>query len=82
MAVIPHTLYSPDLAPCDFFLFPKMILKLKGRWFDTSEKIQAKSSRVLDNLTEKGCQEALLKWRRHWDQCLHVGGYYFKGDGD
>jgi len=29
MAVIPHPLYSPDLAPCDFFLFPKMKLKLK-----------------------------------------------------
>jgi len=23
MAVIPHPPYSPDLAPCDFFLFPK-----------------------------------------------------------
>jgi hypothetical protein len=30
MAVIPHPLYSPDLAPCDFFLFPKLKLKLKG----------------------------------------------------
>jgi hypothetical protein len=29
MAVIPHPPYSPDLAPCDFFLFPKMEQKLK-----------------------------------------------------
>jgi len=28
--VIPHPPYSTDLAPCDFFLFPKTILKLKG----------------------------------------------------
>jgi hypothetical protein len=28
---ILHTPYSPDLAPCDFFLLPKMILKPKGR---------------------------------------------------
>jgi hypothetical protein len=48
MAVIPHPLYSPDLAPCDFFLFPKMKLKLKERRFDTTEKIQAESQRVLD----------------------------------
>jgi hypothetical protein len=27
--VIPHPPYSPDLAPCDFFLFPKIKLKLK-----------------------------------------------------
>ena len=35
----PHPPYSPDLAPCDFFLFPKMKLKLKGRRFDTIEEI-------------------------------------------
>jgi hypothetical protein len=53
MAVIPHSPYSPDLAPCDFFIFPKMKLKLKGRRFDTIEEIQTESQRVLDTLTEK-----------------------------
>jgi hypothetical protein len=31
MAVVPHPPCSPDLAPCDFFLFSKMKMKLKGR---------------------------------------------------
>jgi hypothetical protein len=44
-AVIPHPPHSPDLAPCDFFLFPKMKLKLKGRRFDTTDEIQAESQR-------------------------------------
>jgi hypothetical protein len=35
-----------DLASCDFFLFPKIKLKLKGRRFDTTEEIQAESQRV------------------------------------
>jgi hypothetical protein len=48
MAVIPHLPYSPDLAPCDFFLFPKMKLNLKGLRFDTMEEIQAESPTVLD----------------------------------
>jgi hypothetical protein len=48
MAVIPHPPYSPDLAPCDFFLFPKMKLKMKRRRRDTIEEIQAESQRVLD----------------------------------
>jgi transposase len=48
IAVIPHPPYSPDLAPCDFFLFPKMKLKLKGRRFDTIEEIQAETQKVLD----------------------------------
>jgi hypothetical protein len=31
MAVVPHPPYSPDLAPCDFFLLPRMKSKPKGR---------------------------------------------------
>ena len=31
MTVIPHPPYSPDLAPCDFFLFPKLKLRMEGR---------------------------------------------------
>jgi hypothetical protein len=50
-----------DLAPCDFFLFPKMKLKLKGRRFDTTEEIQAVSQRGFDTLTEKAFQEAFQK---------------------
>jgi hypothetical protein len=29
-AVIPHPPNFPDLAPCNFFIFPKIKLKLKG----------------------------------------------------
>jgi hypothetical protein len=31
--IIPHPSCSPDLAPCDFTLFPKLKMKLKGRNF-------------------------------------------------
>jgi hypothetical protein len=69
------------LAPCDFFLFPKLKLKLKGRRFDTIEEIQGEWQRVLDSVTEKDFQNAFKQWRRLWDRCLHVGGNYFEGDG-
>ena len=38
--VIPHPPYLPDLAPCDFFLFPMLKLRMKGRRFETIEEIQ------------------------------------------
>jgi hypothetical protein len=41
MALIPHPAYSPDLALCDFVLFPKVKWKLKESQFDTIQKIQA-----------------------------------------
>jgi hypothetical protein len=30
MMVVSHPSYLPDLAPCDFLIFPKMKIKLKG----------------------------------------------------
>jgi hypothetical protein len=79
MAVIPHPLYSSDLAPCDFFLFPKMKLKQKGRHFYTNEEIQAELQRQLD--TENDFPEAFQKCRKWWYRCPHAGGDYFEGDG-
>jgi hypothetical protein len=63
MAVIPHALYSPDLAPCDFFLFPKMKLKLKGRRFDTIEEIQVQSVEALRYKPEgRGFDSRWCRW--------------------
>jgi hypothetical protein len=52
MAVNSHTPYYPDLAPSDFFAFPKMRFKLKGHRFDAIEEIQVESQKVIDTLTE------------------------------
>jgi hypothetical protein len=79
MTVISHPLYSQDLAPCDFFLFPKMKLKLKGRRFDTIEEIQVESQRMLYTLTEKDFQEAIKTLRSRCDRCLHAEHNYFEG---
>ena len=32
--------YSPDLVPCDFWLFPKLKSSLKGKGFQTITEIQ------------------------------------------
>jgi hypothetical protein len=49
---------TADLAPCDFFVFQKMKLKVEGRQFDTNEEIQTEWQRVIEALTEKDFQEA------------------------
>jgi hypothetical protein len=40
MVIIPHPPYLPDLVPCDFALFPKLKMKLKGRCFETVSDIK------------------------------------------
>jgi len=69
MTVVPHPPYSPDLAPCDFFLFPKMKMKLKGRRFQTLEETEAESQAVLNTLRENDSQECFKKWQHRWNCC-------------
>jgi len=50
----PHPPYSPDLAPCDFFLFPRMKGQKKGKRFDDVREVKKKTLEVLNNIrTEK-----------------------------
>ena len=41
----PH--YSPDLAPCDVWLFPKLKSPLKGKRFQTIDEIQENTTGLL-----------------------------------
>jgi len=75
----PHP-YSPDLAPCDFFLFPKMKLRLKGRRFGTTEEIHAETQEVIDTLTFENFHGCTKSWETRWDRCMHAKGVYFEGD--
>jgi histone-lysine N-methyltransferase SETMAR len=40
VTVLDHPPYSPDLAPANYFLFPKVKSHLKGRLFDSISDIQ------------------------------------------
>lgn len=48
---ICHPPYSPDLAPADFFLFPKLKLNVKGRFFEDVSTIQASCTEHLKAIT-------------------------------
>jgi hypothetical protein len=57
MVIVPHPPYSLELAPCDFALFPKLKIKLKGR-FKTVFDIQRESQAVLDSIKENDFHHA------------------------
>ena len=52
VAVLHHAPYSPDLAPADYFLFPKFKFPLKGQHFQTVEEIQCAVTRELNNISK------------------------------
>jgi len=81
MTTIPHLAYSPDLVPCNFYVFPKKKLCLKGRHFVSIEEILAESQQVLNMLTPEDFSECFKKWQNRWDCWIQAQGDYFEGDG-
>jgi len=49
--------YSPDLAPCDFFLFPWLNKVLKGHRFETTEDIKQNSTKTLLDIPKRGVRK-------------------------
>ena len=78
-SVVPHPPYSPELAPADICLFPKLKTTLKGRHFQTTEKIQENVIRELRTITESAFQEAFKQWKKGWKWCIANIGDYFEG---
>jgi len=78
--VLPHPPYSPDLAPCDFYLFPNLKSKLKGRHFGTMENIQKIVTDELHTLTEKTSGTAMISGKKRWNHCVTSQGSKFEGN--
>jgi hypothetical protein len=81
MVIVLHAPYSRDLAPCDFALFPKLKMKLKGRSFETVSDIKRQSQAVLDSIKEIYFDNAFEAWKKLWDCCIRSQGDYFEGYG-
>ena len=78
VAVLHHPPYSPDLAPADYFLFPKFKFPLKGRHFQTVEEIQCAVTRELNNISKTAFLEGMQKLKKRASSCIDQGGMYFE----
>jgi hypothetical protein len=65
MVIVAHPPYSPNLAPCDFALFSKLKMKLKGRRFETVSDIQRESQAILDSIMENDFHGAFEALKNH-----------------
>jgi len=80
MTQLLHPPYSPDLAPCDFFLFPRMKKVLKGKRFADVEEVKKKTTEALKGITLQEFQDCFEKWKTRLDRCIASNGQYFEGD--
>jgi len=80
MTTVPHPPYSPDLAPSDFFLFPRMKRDLKGKRFQNVEEVREKMTEALKAITLQEFQNCFEQWKKRWDKCIASQGEYSEGD--
>ena len=68
--------YSPDLAPCDFFLFPRLKKALKGHRFEATEDIKRNSTKTLLDIPKEEFAKFFQQWQKSWAKCVAAEGKY------
>ena len=71
-----HPPYSPDFAPCDFWLFPK----LRGCRYETIKEMKEAVTKVIDTITQEDFHGAFQKSLERYNKWIAAGGDYFEGD--
>ena len=80
ITVLEHPARSSDLAPNDFFLFPKIKEILKGRNFDDIDDIRSNTTAALKAIPQNQFQNCFEGWTRCWHRCIASQWEYFVGD--
>lgn len=79
MTPLPHAPYSPDLAPCDFFLFPRMKKDMKGHRFSDVEEVKKKTRMELAAIQTDEFERCFQQWEHRLDKCIALEGEYIEG---
>jgi hypothetical protein len=77
VTVLPHAPYSPNLAPCKFFLFHRFKAKLHGHRFQSSKVINA-TRNALRKFPANMFLQCFWQLYQRWQTCI-VANNYFEG---
>jgi transposase len=73
---LPHPPYSPDIAPCDFYLFGYLKEKLHGRTFFSDDEVISAVERVLKEIPIEVLCSVMEDWTRRLNQVIELAGDY------
>ena len=78
---LPHPPYSPDLAPCDYWLFPTLKWGLRGRQFQTDDEVKKEVQKFFQQTPQAEFEKTILeKWLERMQRCVDSDGRYFEKD--
>ena len=76
LRTLPHPPYSPDLAPCDFWLFPTIKNELRGRRFSSNEELVGALFKVIEAIPKDEWKMCFQKWFSRMKKCIESHGEY------
>ena len=74
-----HPPYSPDLSPCDFFLFPRLKKMLSGNKYTSRSSLGSAIYQCLQQIPKEDYLSAFHDWVKRLQKCVSVKGEYFEG---
>jgi histone-lysine N-methyltransferase SETMAR len=76
LTIVPQPPYSPDLAPCDFHLFPKMNEDLRGHLYDSNKEAEKNVKTWMTKQSVEFFRDGFEKLVHRWQKCVENGGDY------
>jgi histone-lysine N-methyltransferase SETMAR len=74
--LLEHPPYSPDLAPSNFYLFPKLKLFLAGQRFSSNQKAIAAVEGYFADLTNNHYRDGVMAMEHRWNKRISLKGDY------
>jgi histone-lysine N-methyltransferase SETMAR len=74
--LLEHPPHSPDLAPSDFCLFPKLKLFLAGQRFSSNQEAIAAVEGYFADLTKNHYRDGIMALEHRWNKCISLKGDY------
>jgi histone-lysine N-methyltransferase SETMAR len=73
---LTHPPYSPDLAPSDFHLFPKLKNFLRKRTFNSDDQLQKCTNNWLERQPTSFYNQGINDLEHRWEKCVNLKGSY------
>lgn len=74
---IPHPPYSPDISPCDFFLFGFLKKKLEGLPIEKKEDLEGHLEKIFKMIKKDTFKNVILEWKKRLLYVIKNNGEYY-----
>ncbi len=78
--VMVHPPYSPDLAPSDFWFYPRLKRPLRGKRYPNLAALEDAVDDCIADISSFEFEQCIqTMWPKRWARCVNSEGMYFEG---